>query len=131
MILNKSAHERGFGYGTVYKTDVFDLQGEKGAVKSLTHPSLHFAMGKDVREDHIWRKTVDDDGLPRVGARVVPGDALATFRDDLTGRTRMHKYKGDEIAYVDEVRVIGTSRFKSLALEETEMFAPLNRRRRW
>lgn len=107
MILNKSAHERGFGYGTVYKSDIFDLQGERGAVKSLTNPSLHFGMGRDVKEDSPWRQSVEEDGLPRVGARVTPGDALAAFTDDLTGRTRVHKYKGDEVAYIDEVRVLG------------------------
>lgn len=107
MILNKSAHERGFGYGTVYKSDVFDLQGEPGAVKSLTQPRLHFGMGKDVKDDHAWRETVDVDGYPKVGAQVHPGDALCTYTNDLTGRTKMHKYKGDEVAYVDEVRILG------------------------
>ncbi|KAJ9103615.1 hypothetical protein QFC20_004771 [Naganishia adeliensis] len=96
MILNKSAHERGFGYGTVYKSDIFDLQSEPGAVKSLTQPRLHFGMGKDVRDDHAWRETVD-----------VDGDALCTYTNDLTGRTKMHKYKGDEVAYIDEVRILG------------------------
>ncbi|KAI5449924.1 hypothetical protein NCC49_003933 [Naganishia albida] len=107
MILNKSAHERGFGYGTVYKSDIFDLQGEPGAVKSLTQPRLHFGMGKDVRDDHKWRETVDVDGFPIVGAQVHPGDALCTYTNDLTGRTKMHKYKGDEVAYIDEVRILG------------------------
>ncbi|GHJ88216.1 hypothetical protein NliqN6_4618 [Naganishia liquefaciens] len=107
MILNKSAHERGFGYGTVYKSDVFDLQGEPGAVKSLTQPRLHFGMGKDVKDDHVWRETVDVDGYPKVGAKVQPGDALCTYINDLTGRTKMHKYKGDEVAYIDEVRIMG------------------------
>lgn len=109
MILNKSAHERGFGYGTVYKADIFDLQGERGATKSLTNPSLHFGLGRDVKEDSPWRKSVDEDGMPRIGARVVPGDALAAYRNDLTGKTNVHKYKGDEVAYVDEVRVLGES----------------------
>lgn len=107
MILNKSAHERGFGYGTVYKSDIFDLQNEKGAVKSTTSPSLHFGIGKDVKEDHAWRNTVDEDGYPQVGARVHPGDALCTYIDDLTRKTSAHKYKGDEIAFIDEVRILG------------------------
>ncbi len=107
MILNKSAHERGFGYGTVYKADVFDLQNEAGATKSMTSPSLHFGMGKDVKEDSPYRKTVDEDGLPLVGIQVVPGDALATYVDDVTGKTKCHKYKGDEVAYVEEVRLMG------------------------
>jgi DNA-directed RNA polymerase I subunit RPA2 len=36
MILNKSAHERGFAYGTVYKSLIIDLKQQKGA-KSQTH----------------------------------------------------------------------------------------------
>ncbi|KAJ9126757.1 hypothetical protein QFC24_001788 [Naganishia onofrii] len=107
MILNKSAHERGFGYGTVYKADTFDLQGEPGAVKSLTQPRLHFGMGKDVPKEHKWRESVDEDGFPIIGSRVSPGDALCTYTNDLTGKTKMHKYKGDEVAYIDECRILG------------------------
>lgn len=106
MILNKSAHERGFGYGTVYKADIFDL---KDAARSRTAaPTLHFGLGKDVKEDHPWRKFVDNDGLPFVGSKVTQGDAIAAYVDDTTGRTKVHKYKGDEVAYVDEVRVLGS-----------------------
>jgi len=109
MILNKSAHERGFGYGTVYKSDIIDLQGEPGATKSLTSPSFHFGLGRDVTKnpDHPALKTVDVDGFPIPGARVQPGDCLAGYTDDLTGRTKFRKYKGDETAYIDEVRVLG------------------------
>lgn len=106
MILNKSAHERGFGYGTVYKADIFDL---KDAARSRTAaPTLHFGMGRDVKEDHAWREIIDTDGLPRIGSRVKQGEALCAYVDDVTGRTKVHKYKGDETAYVDEVRVLGS-----------------------
>ena len=30
MILNKSAHERGFGYGTIYKSQIVDLKDLQG-----------------------------------------------------------------------------------------------------
>ena len=50
---------------------------------------------------------LDNDGLPFVGARLSPGDPVAAYVDDTTGRTKFAKYKGDEIAYVDTVRLLG------------------------
>jgi DNA-directed RNA polymerase I subunit RPA2 len=106
MILNKSAHERGFGYGTVYKADIFDL---KDAARSKKGPvTLHFGLGRDIKEDHPWREIVENDGLPRIGSKVKAGDVIAAYVDDVTGRTKAHKYKGDETAYIDEVRVLGS-----------------------
>jgi DNA-directed RNA polymerase I subunit RPA2 len=52
---------------------------------------------------------LDEDGLPFVGARVTAGDPLAAYIDETTQRTRFIKYKGDEMAYVDQVRLLGTS----------------------
>jgi DNA-directed RNA polymerase I subunit RPA2 len=85
MILNKSAHERGFGYGTVYKSDIFDLKDERG-----TNNQFHFGYAQDLKsKDHASKEIVGDDGLPRVGAK-------------------FHKYKGDETCFIDEVRVLGS-----------------------
>ena len=111
MILNKSAHERGFGYGTVYKSYPIDLADVKGALKGST-PTLHFGIGPDVRMrngdyKHPASETIDRDGLPFVGARLAPGCLIAAYIDDTTGRTRFVKYKGDEVAYVDTVRLLG------------------------
>lgn len=107
MILNKSAHERGFGYGTVYKADIFDLKGVPGASRS-TKPTLHFGLGRDVKEDHDARNIISEDGLPIIGTKVKTGDPLCAYIDDTTGRTKFHKYKGDETAFIDEVRVLGS-----------------------
>lgn len=106
MILNKSAHERGFGYGTVYKSSIIDLQETRGSAKGGP-PTSHFGIGKDVKEDADQRTTVDADGYPHIGARIEPGMPYAAHIDDTTGKTIFHKYKGDETAYVDEVRVLG------------------------
>jgi DNA-directed RNA polymerase I subunit RPA2 len=38
MILNKSVHERGFGYGTVYKSQIVDLKETRGQQNPLRHP---------------------------------------------------------------------------------------------
>lgn len=113
MILNKSAHERGFSYGSVYKSQIVDLQDQKGAKKGGS-PTMHFGFGSDIRlepEDkaHFCVQFLDRDGLPFIGVRVSPGDPIAAYVDDTTGRTNMVKYKGDEVAYVEEVRLLGMS----------------------
>jgi len=112
MILNKSAHERGFGHGTIYKSHIVDLKtvrGEKGAGDA---PAVHFAIGRDVREGDERRETIDDDGLPYAGTRLKKGDPLCAYFDRTSGRTVFEKYKSEEEAFVDEVRIIGAfSRF--------------------
>jgi DNA-directed RNA polymerase I subunit RPA2 len=108
MILNKSAHERGFGYGTIYKSQIVDLFDQRGAgSKSSSSSILHFGIGKDINADRPQREFVNDDGLPIVGARVSPGDPIAAYISDVTNRTEFCKYKGDEVGYVDTVRLIG------------------------
>ncbi|KDQ64138.1 hypothetical protein JAAARDRAFT_166137 [Jaapia argillacea MUCL 33604] len=112
MILNKSAHERGFGYGTVYKSQIVDLKDARGAIRS-SMPSLHFGLGGDINtregdRQHSCCQFLDMDGLPFIGTKLNPGDPLAAYIDDTTGRTRFVKYKGDEVAYVDQVRLLGS-----------------------
>jgi DNA-directed RNA polymerase I subunit RPA2 len=114
MILNKSAHERGFAYGTVYKSQIVDLKDVRGASKSTSSPTLHFGLGHDIRQEegdrqHTCCQFLDSDGLPFIGARLSSGDPIAAYIDDTIGRTRFIKYKGDELAYVDEVRLLGTA----------------------
>ncbi|KAF8735977.1 hypothetical protein AX14_001120 [Amanita brunnescens Koide BX004] len=112
MILNKSAHERGFGYGTIYKSQTIDLREVPGAQRFGSTPTLHFGIGRDIRTDgndpHSCTQTVDRDGLPFLGTRLKSGDILAAYMDDTVGRTRFVKYKGDEVAYVDQVRLLGS-----------------------
>ena len=111
MILNKSAHERGFGYGTVYKSQIIDLKDMRGASKLTSTPTLHFGLGNDIRTTsdkmHTCLEFLDLDGLPFVGARLSSGDPIAAYVDDTTGRTKFVKYKGDELGYIDEVRLLG------------------------
>lgn len=107
MILNKSAHERGFGYGTIYKSDIFDLKDTPGAPKS-GRSTLHFGIGRDVKQDSDKRDGIGSDGLPLIGRKIHPGDALCGYIDDVTGKTKFHKYKGDEVAYIDQVRLLGS-----------------------
>ncbi|KAL4076292.1 beta and beta-prime subunits of DNA dependent RNA-polymerase [Scleroderma citrinum] len=113
MILNKSAHERGFAYGTVYKSQIIDLNEVRGKSKSSSAPSLHFALGGDIRTEegdrqHTCMQFLDKDGLPSVGVKLEFGDPIAAYVDDTSGRTKFVKYKGDEAGIVDKVRLLGS-----------------------
>lgn len=105
MILNKSAHERGFGYGTIYKAEIFDLKDAGGR---SSKPTVHFGLGRDIKDDSDCRSFIGKDGLPLIGTKLKSGDPICAHIDDVTGRTKIHKYKGDETAYIDEVRVLGS-----------------------
>jgi DNA-directed RNA polymerase I subunit RPA2 len=112
MILNKSAYERGFAYGTVYKSQIIDLKDVRGTIKSSGAATLHFGLGNDIRKEEGDKQSpccqfLDNDGLPFVGGRLTSGDPVAGYIDDTTGRTRLVKYKGEEAAYVEEVRLLG------------------------
>ncbi|KAK0529859.1 hypothetical protein OC842_004106 [Tilletia horrida] len=109
MILNKSAHERGFGYGTVYKSETVDLKDIIGETTARTGPpTLHFGIGNDIRRDHPVRTQLDVDGLPFVGSKMYAGQILCAYFDEVRGKTTLKKYKGDEVGYIDVVRLIGT-----------------------
>lgn len=106
MILNKSAHERGFGYGSIYKSVIYDLREERGGFK--TGPAKnHFGLGRDVNAQHPWREMIDSDGLPLVGAKVESKVPLIAYINDTSGRTKVIKYKGDEVGYIDTIRLLG------------------------
>lgn len=102
MILNKSAHERGFGYGTIYKSIVVDLKDKKGNNKDF-----FYAIGPDVDFGDEKREGIDVDGLPHIGTQMKRGKPMAAYYDPTVGKTIWEKYKGEEAAYVEEVRLIG------------------------
>lgn len=119
MIINKSAHERGFGHGTIYKTKKIDL--EEGLRKSRSAKTVSrlfgFAPGGFV--DAKWKARLDEDGLPYVGQMVQEGDIIAASHSvsydpasgelkNRDGVTELHKYKDIETAFIDEVRVLGS-----------------------
>lgn len=105
MIINKSALERGFGYGSIYKSHITDLS----AVKGDQAQDPIFGLGPDIRANHKAREVIDSDGMPFIGTKLRYGDALCAYWSEATRRTTIEKYKGDEECYVDQVRVIGES----------------------
>lgn len=122
MIINKSAHERGFGHGTIYKVKVLDL-ADRNVQRGLTRITKNritklwgFAPGGLVKD--LWRESLDEDGLPYPGTRVKEGTLIAAYynvqydpaTDSYTntdGATHFHKYKDTEEGFIDTVRLIG------------------------
>ena len=122
MILNKSAHERGFGHGTIYKTklvtlDEKDETKKRGVGKANIKNLFGFAPSGAVNAS--WRDHLDEDGMPRIGTRVSEGTIIAASHSvtydpasgeyvNRDGQTHIHKYKDSEEAFVEEVRVLGS-----------------------
>ncbi|KAM0329807.1 hypothetical protein ACHAQA_003971 [Verticillium albo-atrum] len=117
MIINKSAHERGFGHGTIYKVKKISLKDDSRSRTAKQVTKLFgFAPNGFVKGE--YRALLDEDGLPHVGRLVQEGDVLcayhtvtADFNGNLTnldGQTHYEKYKESEQAFVEEVRIIGS-----------------------
>ncbi|OAX84763.1 DNA-directed RNA polymerase I subunit RPA135 [Emergomyces africanus] len=121
MIINKSAHDRGFGWGTIYKTKIYSLDDKesrgRGKARREVNKLFGFAPGGLIKAE--WRKALDDDGLPHIGARVTEGSIVAawhTVRFDpisnsyinIDRQTHFLKYKDTEEGYVDSVRILGS-----------------------
>ena len=118
MIINKSAHERGFGYGTIYKTKVINLENSSRGRSAKAVERL-FGFAPEAWLSERTRNRVDSDGLPFVGQMVCEGDVLAvshtvtydSLKDKYVnhdGQNELHKYKDPETAFVEEVRIIGS-----------------------
>ncbi|KAJ3289897.1 hypothetical protein HK104_007149 [Borealophlyctis nickersoniae] len=112
-ILNKSSHERGYGYGTIYKGEWVDLKDQRRRGEPISHHFGFIPAGSDVTTapKKILEKAkefLDMDGLPIIGVRLKQGDPMYAYVDDVTGKVHLGEYKGLEDAYVDEVRLIGS-----------------------
>jgi DNA-directed RNA polymerase I subunit RPA2 len=117
MIINKSAHERGFGHGTIYKVKKYDL--EEGAAKSRSTRNIKklfgFAPGGEIKAE--WKDALGSDGLPFIGRKLHEGDVVCAWHTvsmdvngelvNRDGQTHVDKYKDGEEAFIEEVRLIG------------------------
>lgn len=119
MILNKSAHERGFGYGTIYKTQIIRLDENATKARSARTVARLFGFAPDSYISATTQSRLDEDGLPYVGAKVCEGDVIAASHAVTFDSSRnvyvntdkqnlLHKYKDPETAFVEEVRVLGS-----------------------
>ena len=123
-IINRSAYERGFKHGSVYKYKQIDLSERRKRGEGITQrfsninpsPQVPTALpGRPAREVVrgpggvvLADPTLDVDGLPRVGAALKRGDALYAVVDDTERRVRVTVHKEDEDCVVEDVRVLAT-----------------------
>jgi DNA-directed RNA polymerase I subunit RPA2 len=115
MIINKSAHERGFGHGSIYKVKKYELEESKARSVKNIKKLFGFAPGGLIKAE--WKGLIDEDGLPFIGRMVREGDIICawhTVTQDANGKlvnrdgqTHFEKYKDTEIAFIEEVRLIG------------------------
>ncbi|KAJ5179823.1 DNA-directed RNA polymerase I subunit RPA2 [Penicillium capsulatum] len=119
MIINKSAHERGFGHGTIYKTKVHSLAERDSRRKSKREVTklFGFAPGDEIKAEA--RNCIDEDGLPHVGIRVKEGDKIAAYYNvrydaasdsfvNVDGITHFLKYKDAEAGFIESIRIMGS-----------------------
>lgn len=119
VILNRSAVQRGFAHGAVYKNYVVDLDNLPARGIEATNGTclgrLHFThiamLNKDDSRFTLSSMNADmnavaRDGLPVVGEKICRGQAFWCARDD-SGQTVSGRYKDSEPAYVEGVRLIG------------------------
>lgn len=118
MILNKSAHERGFGHGTVYKTKLIELGEDSSKARSAKSVTRLFGFAPNSYVSAATSDRLDRDGLPYIGAKISEGDPIAAshkvvfdpLRDAYVNhdsQNLIHKYKDPETAYIEEVRLLG------------------------
>ena len=118
MILNKSAHERGFGHGTIYKTKVIRLDEGTNRGRATTSITKLFGFAPNSFVPEKTYDFLDLDGLPHPGVMIEEGRPLAVSHNVTYDRSRneyvntdrentIHRYKDPEKAYVEEVRLIG------------------------
>jgi DNA-directed RNA polymerase I subunit RPA2 len=112
MILNKASFDRGFGHASVYKTIEVDLQDQAKMAGASTSSSadgarMKFASKIKTSGEPFWR-SLEADGLPRVGDRLQEGDPICSVLDVLENRDNLIKHKDKEVAYVQAVRVLGS-----------------------
>ncbi|GLI65505.1 hypothetical protein VaNZ11_009054, partial [Volvox africanus] len=57
--------------------------------------------------DHRDGDRIDPDGLPAVGSIIWPDQSFYSTKNELNGKYKCHKLKGEEVAVVDQVTLIG------------------------
>lgn len=94
MIINKSAYERGFAYGSIYKSKFIELDGASYFARSPHLPELN--------------KMLDNDGLPHAGTRLWHGCPFYCYFDADTSTYKVVKLDEKEDCVVDSIRYCGS-----------------------
>mmetsp|Transcript_1159 Transcript_1159/g.3421 ORF Transcript_1159/g.3421 Transcript_1159/m.3421 type:complete len:1139 (+) Transcript_1159:56-3472(+) len=105
MIISRSAYERGFGHGVMYKNHFVDLLNEadrRGTGR------LRFAISSCPSfQDRASSSKFSDDGLPEIGIKIAPGEPLWCAVDESSNEYIFGTHTGTEVAYIHAVRIIG------------------------
>ena len=104
MIINKSAHDRGFGHGTVYKSDEIDLTDRTARGDEYFYNPIE--KGKDGAPCRFC-KDLDKDGLPYIGQLLNFGDPYVCTVNMNTKKAHVRPFKGKEPSYIDQIRILG------------------------
>lgn len=107
MIINKSAYERGFGHGAVYKSYIRELNELTG---TYTKNRYRMINQKRYREDgkmDLQEKGLDSDGLPNIGKKLEYGSPELCVYDNTLGKPKFTGFKDSEVARVENVRLMG------------------------
>ena len=114
MIINKSAIERGFMHGAMYKTETVDLKDRRASAGSAATHVFQRPSRESLRAERTKQRgsarAVDADGLPAPMSRLRPGDAVWNERDLVGAKDHLHRLKGSDGATVEHVAIVGEPR---------------------
>ncbi|XP_006005108.2 DNA-directed RNA polymerase I subunit RPA2 [Latimeria chalumnae] len=113
MIVNKSSWERGFAHGTVYKTELINLD------EKIKQGDDNLVFGAKPGDKRTMQK-LDDDGLPPIGSILQYGDPFYSYVNLNTGDSFVMYYKSKESCVVDNIKICGndtgTGKFKCICI---------------
>uniref|UniRef100_A0A1B6CSM5 DNA-directed RNA polymerase subunit beta n=1 Tax=Clastoptera arizonana TaxID=38151 RepID=A0A1B6CSM5_9HEMI len=96
MIINKASYERGFGYGSILKSEFVDLKNAKSY------------FGLDPNNKNLI-EFLGEDGLPFPGMICSDHTPYYCYYDSDESSFKIGYYRGKETVYVDNVRLCGTT----------------------
>lgn len=107
MTINKSSYERGFGHGTIVKTQVIDLSEISGEKKKTV------LVFENKSTDVKVNANIDADGLPFPGTILDEKDPFYSYYNLETRQYTVAKYDGHETAYVQQVMLTSNTNAES------------------
>lgn len=109
MIINKSAYERGFAHGAVYKSYIRELNEVASGGQTQASKSRYKMMSQKKHEYHqeLAQKGLDSDGLAYIGKKLESGTAEQCVYDNVTGKVKYTSFKDNEPARIENIRLMG------------------------
>ncbi|KAI1300207.1 DNA-directed RNA polymerase I subunit RPA2 [Halotydeus destructor] len=112
LILNKSSVERGFKHGQITKTVVVDLR-ELAGISSGSKETV-YVFGSIAGDASSHPDKLDKDGLPFIGTKLEFDDPMCSYIDTAKGVTVVKHYASTEVAYVQDVVLLGSDNGKDV-----------------